>query len=706
MRKNLYTILFLATVLPALGQRTIYHKAEKHLQEFEFAAAAKSFEKIVIQNPSDVHALEGLVLCYDKLNDPQQRAVWLSRLCRRPEAPNQYFLAYAKVLATDGNYRESAMWYKKYIEKKTDVYASNMITQYNSINSLYEDSSYYEINKLVINTDRSDFSPAFFEDGIVFCSSAAGNAAQSRGKRDKDSFVDLYWAKDPAWVRMPFGKRINSPFHEGPSTLTSKFDTLFFTRNNSSGNHHRAGRDGIVRLNILYSIRVDGTWQKAQRLPINNDNYSTGHPALSGDYLYFASDQPGGFGGTDIYLTKLTNGSWSTPQNLGADINTPGNEMFPFISEDGDLYFASDTHPGLGGLDIFHCKKGQGFSPPRNMGYPVNSSKDDFGLILRESKGFFTSNRGVNPKDDNIYSLTIDKVKTLFMVAVSRDGYPLKEFDLAVSTDGSPAVKHTVSIFSTGFNADRKYLIECSKDGYDKQRMTFDSGDLKKFSDNDTVRFVLTPTIKNIRVALRSADGRKLGGGTVAIRNLTTGEIQTMTADASGEVIVAMSIQGPYELTGSQSQYKSRTVNLTSADLTKTKDGETIPLTLSISATLFEKNEVGQIIELDIRYDVGKSTIRKDAARELDKLVSFLKKNGTIKVELGSHTDIRGSEDTNHRLSQKRAEAVVLYIVAKGISSKRLVPIGYGESDPKVKNAVTEEDHQQNRRTTVKIVSI
>jgi hypothetical protein len=479
-------VLFLTGILNVYGQRALHRKAEKHLHEFEYAAAAETFEKIMDQNPSDMQALKGLAVCYDKLNDPQKAEGWLADICNRPEAPRHYYKWYARVLASNGKYAESTRWYKKYVEAVPDVHASHTIEQYQHMGSFFADSSFYRIERLALNTDQSDFSPAFYDSGLVFCSGDRGKN-KARHAWNNAPFIDLYWVSNIGSSPVPLGKPVNSALHEGPSTLTPASDTLYFTRNSA------ANRDGILRLKIFYSIRQNGVWQKERSLPLNNDSYSIGHPALSADRrLYFVSDMPGGFGGTDVYYSELVGGQWSTPFNVGPAINTPGNEMFPFVDQEGNLYFASNTHPGLGGLDIFFSKKEtRRFASPRNLGYPVNSSSDDFGLIIRNNEGFFSSNRGMDSKDDNIYSLSVDKMKSVFIMPVNKKGKPLENFDVVVTTGGSSDARHEEKILSTAFNCEETYSIECSKAGYQKQSITLERTSLMKVSDRDTIRIVL-----------------------------------------------------------------------------------------------------------------------------------------------------------------------------------------------------------------------
>jgi peptidoglycan-associated lipoprotein len=211
---------------------------------------------------------------------------------------------------------------------------------------------------------------------------------------------------------------------------------------------------------------------------------------------------------------------------------------------------------------------------------------------------------------------------------------------------------------------------------------------------------------KTVRFELVSNEGKKLNNGRIDVKDMTTGEIRQATIDANNELSMRLSENSTYEITATQKEYKTKTQMLTQEGIGSLDADMPLVITLSPATALFESNAVGETIELEIKYDVSKATIRKDAAKELDKLVEFMKRNPSVKVELGSHTDSRGSNEANLRLSQKRAESAVRYLAAKGVTTNRLIPIGYGEDALKVTNATTEEEHQHNRRTTIKIVGI
>ena len=286
-------------------------------------------------------------------------------------------------------------------------------------------------NVTVLNTGKLDFSPAYYQDGVVFVSTRAVKKEKEK-LRDiwiDDNFMSLFFAKQntDGMLATPeeFSEKITTKFHEGPVSFTRSADQIFFTRNHFNKGKRKNSKDGIMKLNIYTANRSGDSWTEAKELPFNTAEHEEAHPSISpdGTHLYFASDRPGGFGGMDIYVSKFVGGSWSDPINLGDKINTAGNEIFPFIHDDGSLYFASNGWGGLGGLDIFKSAKQEGnefWRQAENIGTPFNSPKDDFGLVTNVlgTEGYFTSARDGGHGQDDIYHFVRKKTPKTFKTIV------------------------------------------------------------------------------------------------------------------------------------------------------------------------------------------------------------------------------------------------------------------------------------------------
>ncbi|MEM6864720.1 MAG: OmpA family protein, partial [Bacteroidota bacterium] len=280
---------------------------------------------------------------------------------------------------------------------------------------IWDHSAYVDVKNLSINSKYSDFSPMFHGDGRVVYASAMDSSflTTRRYKWNNQPFLDLYVAQANAeggdlTNSKKLSKKINTKYHEASVAFSPDQNTIYFTRNNY-GKKLKRGKKGVNHLKIYKSNFVDGEWTKAIELPFNDENHSTGHPALSpdGKKLYFVSDRPGGFGLTDIYVVDvLENGTYSEPKNLGKSVNTPYKEMFPYITG-SNLYFSSDRTMGVGGLDVYKSNFSEElFNVAVNMGRPINSNRDDFSYIIDEDNrhGYFASNRKGGKGDDDIYS--------------------------------------------------------------------------------------------------------------------------------------------------------------------------------------------------------------------------------------------------------------------------------------------------------------
>ena len=252
-------------------------------------------------------------------------------------------------------------------------------------------------NELTINSDKLEFSPTFYEDGILFISTKpAGRKFKVKDSRIGKNIMSIYNSRRGEDGKLekpePFALELLSTVHEGPLTFDRTADNIFFTRNNSKNNRSVKASDGIVKLQVYTAQRNANVWENVQKLPFNDDNSNAAHPSISveNDLLFFASDRPGGIGGMDLYVSKKIGEEWGEPRNLGPNVNTELDDVFPFIHADGTLYFASGGHDSQGGLDLFSTTGGYGkpWEKATNLGTPFNSPQDDFGLIIVKHSSF------------------------------------------------------------------------------------------------------------------------------------------------------------------------------------------------------------------------------------------------------------------------------------------------------------------------------
>ncbi|QMW03662.1 carboxypeptidase regulatory-like domain-containing protein [Spirosoma foliorum] len=698
-----------------------------------------------------------------------------------PADYSKCYLFYAQALASNGKYKEAQAAYDKYGSvQNSDKRAPSFSKLYSDVSALTKNAGSYKVEFLSMNTKRAEFSPVLYKEGLVFVSAGTGgNGIKRVFKWNNTPFLDLYYLPDAQTLRgkasslggsktvtkrpqtrlirplgsddftaptandsktigfyggtnlslgyedQPisesdrFSRTLNTKYHEGPATFTKDGSRVIFTRNNFNEGEYRKSSDGVNKLKLYTATQTNGIWSKAEELPFNSDEYSTGHPTLSKDdqLLYFSSDRPGGLGGTDIYVSKWTNGKWSEPVNLGKEVNTKGNELFPFVDEKGNIYFSSDGRPGLGDLDMFYAQltpDGQQGVLARNLGEPLNSPKDDFGIVTDgdRMRGYFSSNRKNGGADDDVYRFT-------------REGslYPCRELTVSVTdADSKQPLANTSVAWDNAANDKQKQLktdseglvricldvdsdfkFLASHEGYTDSKVGFSTKDL---SDDQPSRLEipLTKPKAEESTAMTTLRGRVT---TQTDKTPIAGVKVVLVNDCDGSKQEAITGEdGSYEFSvkpGCNYSLEAMKDNMATMGSRISKEGVG-----STDLTMFKK---GDVVKIDnIYYNLNKSNIRPDAAVELNKVVDLMKKYPTMTIEMRSHTDSRATAKYNNTLSTSRARAAVAYLKSKGIAAKRMVAKGYGESEllNKCKDGVNcpEEEHQQNRRTEIKILKL
>ncbi|HXH17672.1 MAG TPA: OmpA family protein [Chitinophagales bacterium] len=432
MKKNFIRSLLVITACLLLGAQETFsqarqlRKGDKASALFQFGKAIKFYERVLSKHPAHYKALSQLADVYRITGDYENALKWYSEIVKTPEcSPVQKFY-YAQMLRTAEQYDSAKVYYLKYADLVSgDPRGKRLADGIDLIPQWLKDSVNFRVMEFPHNSPVSDFSPAYYkgDSAIVFVS------ARGTGKIDElwsgTPFLDLFVSEktDTGYtVPVPLPGNVNREYHEGPLTLDSTFTTMYFTRNNYIKRKKKKGSEGIMKLKVFKAEFRDGKWTEILDLPFNSNEYSVGHPTLSpdGKYLYFASDMPNenAQGGQDLYYVEITSTGFDTPVNLGPGINTKGDEVFPFMHKSGTLYFSSDSYEGFGGLDIYSATKNAAgeWGSVTNLGYPINSSKDDFGLIYSDKieNGYFSSNRPGGSGSDDIY--VFDKKVTVILI--------------------------------------------------------------------------------------------------------------------------------------------------------------------------------------------------------------------------------------------------------------------------------------------------
>ncbi|RZK77836.1 MAG: flagellar motor protein MotB [Pedobacter sp.] len=662
-------------------------KATAEFNGLRYISAIQELSPILKADSANVKAQEMIAYSYKMIKNYIEAQYWYEKLTKQATAKPEWFLYYAESLANNQQYERSEASYRKYYsliptDKRAAAFASSNLSQ------IGKNIGNWKVGFTNLNSQGSDYSPAYYKDGLLFASNRSAKKFTRRiFQWDNTPFSNLYTiptlkeikvidpdsllatAKSKSNKNLKFNDddtaptsndtktignynnslerdtmailleksvnlslikgALNSKYHDGSAAVFPD-GSIIFTRNNYYKGTTRTSQDGVNKLK-LYTVSGDNLGRIVE-FPYNGDDFSTGHPTLSkdGNILIFASDRPGGYGGSDLYYcVRSGNGQWTRPVNLGKKINTEGNELFPFLDQNNQLYFSSTGHVGLGGLDVFEVqlKEMKAVTEVKNLGAPINTSKDDFGLIRSADgkSGFFSSNRRGN---DDIYSYK----KSSHMI-------------------------------------------------------------------------VLEGTIRDGRTKL------PLAGSRLLMRHLDG--IDTIRTNARAEFKRELPRDMDYELTAQKLGYVNQIGFVSSIGI----DQDTV---IKRDIYLFKTENIQQYVlnncdslkkvfaVQNIYYDLDRSEIRPDARPALDELVALMNKYPEITVITSSHCDSRASEAYNRSLSLRRAESSKSYLVARGISPSRVRVEYYGKT--RLVNRCydgvpcPEEYQQLNRRTEFDVI--
>lgn len=489
---SLYTLFFVGFALFLASCSNGYIKSgDKDYENLSYSKAITKYEKALRGQPDNTSLKLKLANANRQINKSVEAEKYYREVADSIPLPTDEKLHFAQVLMKNNKYDEARPYLEAYLkENPSDRLARDLLGSTSAVARLKEDSSAYELKAIPLDFTVSMFGPAQYKNGIVFAGETEITSAASTNPWTGYSFLDMFYTqKDNSgnWeIPSNFSETLNGPFHDGPATFNQAQDLIVYTRSAMKNEKKQLVNEKNENQFYLYMSRKDeeGKWSEPKELPFNNPTYSVGHPSLSkdGKTLYFSSNMPGGYGGSDIYKVSFDGTNWGEPINLGNTINTPGNEVFPYISRSGKLYFSSQGHTTLGGLDIFVSENRGGiWSAPVNLAYPMNTSQDDFGILFYENDttGLVSSNRsGV----DMIYEFTeVPPTYTVEGIAsLKADGSPLKDIRITLinETDGDSAIYYTKADGKFKFNLQpsKNYTISGSREGYFTVSKSFETG--------------------------------------------------------------------------------------------------------------------------------------------------------------------------------------------------------------------------------------
>ncbi len=735
--KTIVLAIICSVSLSVWGQAGKLKKADNYFNRLSYAYAAELYEELIGSEVDSPALKSKLAYSYLKMDNYTKSVEYYSKMIESSEAKPQDYYDYAYVLKQTGNYAESDKWMNKYSQSATADLRGQLFLSNTAYKSRIEKSqAFFSLENLGLNTAVADFGGYYnpLQNQMYFITARKKKIfVKKEWSWNANRFLDLYTASVGTDNKLGEVKRVskvNTKFHEGPLTFSPDGKRVYYTRNNVSKGKKR--RDGQKIQNLkLYIADIDekGKWINEREFPYNSKDYSVGHPVLTpdGKTMYLVSDKPGGIGGADLYkVTVSDNGTFGEMINLGNKINTEGQEMFPFIDSQERLFFSTNGHPGLGGLDVFvaFLEKGT-VGKIHNLGLPINSQFDDFAFNMSKDfkTGFLSSNREGGKGGDDIYAVKLIRPfvfgVTIKGTAKDKKGgiVPFAKIDLK---DDKGKVLETVTADENGaysFEAEyeKNYGLGGSKTDY------FDGkNSASTFTDEQVVisDVVLEkdPGLSLYALITDKKTGLPLEGVQVYLVDNMTDKSKKIVTPVTGDLREALfgkklNDRGSYNLVLQKEGYFSKTVTYNTVFDRPGQYDVHGALDLGMDP---EVRDLAEMIQINpINFDLNKFTIRADAAKELDKIVEVMNKYPYLVVELGSHTDCRASKAYNMKLSDNRAKASAEYIKKRITNPARIYGKGYGESrllngcecEGAVKFDCPEEEHQKNRRTEFKVIS-
>lgn len=602
---GVFTIIFLFSCKSAK-----LSDAEEKQRIGEYFEAAAIYRKVYTKTSPQKRDLRGYIAyrmaeCNRLINNtPRATSAYMNAL--RYDYPDSIVnLRLGQMYQRSGRYPDAIRYYNEFLKLNPESeLALNGIKGSELAPQWKQNPSRYVVKRMEkFNSRRGEFCPMLFGDAydqLYFSSSRTPKGAGKdkeetisaiTGLRNNDFFLVKKDEQGNWLAPIELEDEVNTEFDEGTPSFSKDGNTMYYT-------YCAQDPEGPRTSEIYVSTRSSAKWGKGTRASIVKDSVTAlGHPSVSpdGKYLYYVSDAVGGFGGKDIFRSRLVGSDFGPMENLGPEINTPGDEMFPYVRDSVTLYFASNGHPGMGGLDLFKATQDStGKWHVENLKAPINSMGDDFGITFegKKEKGFFSSNRNDARGYDHLYSFELPTITIFIEGLVSDvDEYPIEDATVRiVGKDGLnvkvPAKKD--GSYRVELERDVRYVMMASARGYLNQNFELKTGPEEK-NETYIVDFYLSPISKPV------------------------------------------------------------------------------------------------VID-NIFYDFDKATLRPESQKALDEMIKMLNDNPNVTIELGAHTDRKGTDQYNERLAQRRAQSVVDYLIAGGIDKERLEAKGYGESVPKTIN--------------------
>lgn len=753
--KKFILILFCISSISLSAQKS---QADKKFKLYIYSEAIPLYKQYLEKFPSDYDATKKLALSYKYTNNITGSIAAYRALLKLSEAMPEDWYELIQLLRINGDLAEARLFAIQYQTKNGGEKALNLIKSIDMYDELMANKDGYDITNKTAKDTQSVFTTNFYKGALIV---TAENEGAGKSNWTGRGLTKLYLTDINFNQLLPFATEVMTKYSDGPATFSNDLKTMYFTTVNEKSMEEQDVN--TKKLQISSAVLKQGKWEPVELFKYNNSKYNVAHAALKNDgsILVFSSDMPGGKGKMDLYYCLLQKDStWSAPVNI-AVLNSSENEIFPTFDASNNLYFASNGLPGLGGLDVFISKnKDTVFSVAVNLNAPINSVFDDFSLSTDNNlkSGFISTNRfGTTERDDvAFFSKKSSQVNTTNTSAAKTtdaetakpiDTETAKPIDITsteitdikpkspITAGAKPIIKIKVldkytsiplPYVSVNLKDDANGLVfsgltdtlgnltieEMPADNYRVQGVLNDvTTTIAAISKDEFSKPLIEKTITHndprftlSGIAINTLNGPPVAGVAVVCTDTLSGKSKTVITNADGKFFFQLEQSRDYKVIGEKPGWlSSEAIYETTRGLDRSKD-----LYVKIKLSI-QQPTTDDIIRLDkIYYDFDKCDIKPRAAEELNRLVKLMNDYPDMIIELSSHTDCRGTVPYNISLSQCRADAAVVYIIGKGILKSRITAKGYGES--KLVNECadgvecSEEKHQQNRRTEIKIL--
>ena len=708
MNKFALFIILIVISSTAVAQRLSVRSGDREFDDLNYLKAIEYYEYALKGDSVNSHVLRRLAQSYHKINRAEETSKYFKLLLESNDKKDSDLMLLGDFLKERGRYIQAKILYEQYLERHpNDVGVQKEIA--NVI--LFADETSKDLICDVIpspfNSIYSDFSPVYYNGKLIFSS-----GRKSKDYRDDkydwngEYFLDLFLYDEDKGLSsqvVRFGNAVGSKYHEGAISFSADFKKMFFTRSNYFKRKLKRDGRGANNLKIFIAEEKKGNWTVCSEFPYNSDSYSVGHPSLShdGKTLYFVSNMPGGYGGTDIYKTTLVNGRWSKPKNLGRRVNTAGDEMFPFFNSSKSLFFSSNGHAGKGGLDLYVVNTVGGDFEAGHLGSPLNSNGDDFSIVMNADgdSGYIASNRPGGVGDDDIYSFKVEKENRVNIITNDSIGNSLVIPDqiTVIKPEGIKVNYDEVDKkFFFDIKGEQSFRILIEKDAY---------------YPIDTVLYshILAPE-KTYSFKMKRTQYSPNSDVTFLVKDKGTGEslipdvLQVVEPEitdlhpelGTGSCSVNLKTDRNYRVFAKKEGYYAIDYKFFCTDR---RSSMTHVLEMSKMPDEVVKEEYLPEDLALIYFDFDKSNVKTEGLENIDRVVDILNKNDKLMVTLLARTDTRGTSEYNDALAFRRASAIRAFFVKKGISVERVVTLALGEASPfdRLEGQTLEDWYRVNR---------